>query len=217
VESELLKTLTTATREQLPETVERILDDRGAVQRIAEASYRHDNGFTKVVLGHRKTARVRFHVWSTTQTSESNVHNHRWDFASMVLAGSLRMEYYELVEGDVDPSDLDTVELEAFRYLPQRAQSHYDLRPVGPVLAARTSTAIGEAGYRYQLEHHRLHRVTAPVTPAVTCFLSAPARTDHTTVLRHPTAPPEDGRVERLTVAETRTELCLIRDLLEHR
>ncbi|MEJ2852824.1 MULTISPECIES: hypothetical protein [unclassified Saccharothrix] len=216
MESELVAALTAATRGRLPETVERVIDDLGMVRRVAEASYRHDNGFTKVVLGTRDNARIRFHVWATARTSESNVHNHRWDFASMVLAGALDMEYYEVLDRDTDPGSLDVVELEAFRYVP-RGGGPYDLRPLGPVLAARTSATTGEAGYRYHLRHHRLHRVTAPVTPAVTCFLSAPAATDHTTVLRHPTAPPEDGRVERLTVEETRAELALIRDLLDHR
>ncbi|MGW6936463.1 hypothetical protein ACWGE0_40850 [Lentzea sp. NPDC054927] len=212
--SDLLTLLSDVKRQRLPDLVERTLADKASVRRIAEISYRHDNGFTKLVVGATAQSRIRFHIWSTSQTSESNVHNHRWDFASMVLAGALHMEYFDIASGNVDPSRPEIVELEAFQYLPPSRQDCYELRRLGPVNAVRRSDIVADTGYLYQLAHDRLHRVTAPVTPAVTCFISAPAKTDHTTVLRHPAAPLEDGRVKRLTVAETRTELSMIRNLL---
>jgi hypothetical protein len=62
----------------------------------------HANGFLKLVVSEYPdgTSRERVHIWDAPFT-DANIHSHRWDFTSSVLAGSLRNEVYEY-EDDPD-------------------------------------------------------------------------------------------------------------------
>lgn len=94
--------------------LERMLDtvasDRALAGRIAADSTWHPNGFAKLNL-HRHDAphfRLRLHVWpgedlAPTEPECSNIHNHRWDFASVVLAGGIHIDEYEETSDFDDP------------------------------------------------------------------------------------------------------------------
>lgn len=81
-------------------------DDPDATREVAWRSYRHPNGFAKLVLHNAQPQFcVRMHVWGpgSGRRGETNPHSHRWDFASTVLvgAGLTITEYAECATGGV--------------------------------------------------------------------------------------------------------------------
>lgn len=53
----------------------------------------HANGFWKITLRRFSDgSRLRLHVW--TRALPGNIHNHRWDFSSVVLRGSLTETFF---------------------------------------------------------------------------------------------------------------------------
>ena len=61
---------------------------------VGGSSHRHPNGFEKLSL-YRSTAtdvRIRLHFWEDSARSEmSSIHDHRWHFASVVVAGLMKV------------------------------------------------------------------------------------------------------------------------------
>lgn len=77
----------------LRKTLTALLADRQRLAEIAEKSYFHPNGFAKVVLHADEHHGIRLHVWPAErdpQAGETDPHGHRWDFASWIVAGTLR-------------------------------------------------------------------------------------------------------------------------------
>lgn len=60
-------------------------------------SHAHENGFQKIGLFKSQTGlQIRLHVWySDSARDVSSIHNHRWDFVSAVLCGSLFARNYQ--------------------------------------------------------------------------------------------------------------------------
>ncbi len=119
--------------------LERLLDtvasDRSLARRIADDSYWHPNGFAKLNL-HRHHApqfRLRLHVWpgedlSPTEPECSNIHNHRWDFSSVVLAGGIHIDEYEETSDFDDPK---TVPCRRYSYEAAEGSLFGSLHPHG--------------------------------------------------------------------------------------
>lgn len=133
---------------------------------IAADSYWHPNGFAKLVLqGHADPEfHLRLHVWPNGSPNRpmfeiANIHNHRWPFASVVLAGGLHVEYFEETrEFDID----DPKVLPATRYSYAQAPG----APYGRLQMEGTVTllAVGGNSYgwpeRHSCEARELHLVT---------------------------------------------------------
>ena len=116
------------------------------LQSIARRSYRHGNGFLKIVLL-ENGYKLRLHIWLPGTPCEENVHDHRWSFASTVLCGSLRSELFAYL-GE-DPAG----EFREFRYEQRQA------KPVGRARLLRLSTEVYRAGDAYCLPREVLHRI----------------------------------------------------------
>ena len=58
------------------------------IEAITQKSIEHDNGFVKLVLQERTADGLgcRIHFWKPG-TFDSNIHSHRWNMASLILAG----------------------------------------------------------------------------------------------------------------------------------
>ena len=85
--------------------------DPAALTEVARRSSWHRNGFAKIVLDaddDPEGRKLRLHVWPAAEDDghlrgESDPHGHRWDFASVVLAGEgFDVVEYDLVERDGD-------------------------------------------------------------------------------------------------------------------
>lgn len=130
--------------------------DQEALQRY---SYKHANGFTKLVLARTDDDRfrLRLHFWPKDQ-ADQNVHDHRFRFWSVVLRGSIRSEIWvESGQGD---------DFSEYQYLPRRDSRSYSMRYVRHTRLARhseSSRAIG--GSSYFFDSNWLHTVSCSESP----------------------------------------------------
>lgn len=79
---------------QMIALLQAILADHTALEQISHRSYQHGNGFLKVVLLDRGY-KLRLHIWFAGQSCEENIHDHRWSFSSLILAGALTSEMWK--------------------------------------------------------------------------------------------------------------------------
>ncbi|MFF3150139.1 hypothetical protein ACFVRU_52675 [Streptomyces sp. NPDC057927] len=138
--------------------------------------YRHPNGFIKMKLltPGADAWSLRVHVWDRPVPS-SDVHNHRWDFASCVVSGRLIETQFDLErEGGDTP---------VFRLSKDAAGSyHYTKDGVGHLREGRVTQR--EVGQAYTLDHRVLHRADPDGGHLViTVVLQGPDLTRTTTVV----------------------------------
>lgn len=124
-----------------------------ALEQVAARSYAHDNGFTKIVLlnGRDGGGALRLHVWPPQEAdNRGNIHNHCWDFTSLVLAGNLEYEEYEEHQSG-------TTYARHLIYDPS-GDFEYVLRPLGTATLRITRAGTRVAGDAYFMSAETLHR-----------------------------------------------------------
>ncbi|MFC4013559.1 hypothetical protein ACFOY2_40465 [Nonomuraea purpurea] len=139
---------------ELPALLRSVLEDRSYLARVAAASYGHNNGFDKIVLaaGPDNRYKLRLHIWWPERDPHSeHVHNHRWTFASVVLAGEMEMEFFALTSGG-EP-------MQRYRYSHPPGEPHF-VRDWKDSVEVRTVFAetVGP-GSSYWLGESVLHRI----------------------------------------------------------
>jgi hypothetical protein len=122
-------------------------------------SYTHDNGFDKIVLFEDETTKMkmRLHIWDPVTTGSrmrQNVHNHRWDFASMILLGQSDQITYRFAEDSEEGE-----EFFHYRYYARGIKEHYDLEELGISKLVEIRREHFEAGELYCVVNEALHRV----------------------------------------------------------
>jgi hypothetical protein len=78
-----------------------LLNDTRATSACAERSFPHPLGFLKIVLAtHPNGEKLRLHVWPNGKECgvEQDIHDHFWDFCSVVLQGE--MEFLDFIPAD---------------------------------------------------------------------------------------------------------------------
>lgn len=131
--------------------------DAGCAMNLNRA-VRHPNGFLKIPLvGGTQSCRLFAHVWEDA-ASDGHIHDHRWDYESIVLAGVLSITAYQLVR---DSSGEDS--LYVAQHVP--CDGGFLLRDLNaaPVAATPVSTIDAECtlfGY-YSQAASLLHKVDA--------------------------------------------------------
>ncbi|WP_328912129.1 MULTISPECIES: hypothetical protein [unclassified Streptomyces] len=187
--------------------LEDVLADELWVRRIAERSYRHANGFDKMVIAvERGEYLVKFDVWWAGDARVDEApHNHRWDFESRVLAGRLDVRHY-----DVDPGGRG---FHRFRVLGFGRRDEF-VR-LGEVGLTGTFEAALPAGTRYFLHHRQLHSVTAlPDTTTITFSVQGPTAQERSEIVERSR---DRARVQALPAFaedEVRDRLAAMRDVL---
>lgn len=138
--------------------LEAVLTAPGLAHLIARRSYWHSNGFAKLVLAEDTATgiRVRLHAWldPTAAVEEPNIHNHRWEFASVVLGGS----GLEVRDFQVDRSGTSH---HAFAYRRPSAGPSV-LEPLGSAELLESSCSVVGPGTVYTCGTDEFHR-TRPV------------------------------------------------------
>src|SRR4051794_7248927 len=85
---------------ELSRLFEELNSDPGLREAIDASGQFHDNGFQKLVLYASEATELKLvlHFWppDDSRTDDDNIHNHRWDFSSVVLMGHLRSEVFQL-------------------------------------------------------------------------------------------------------------------------
>jgi hypothetical protein len=184
--------------------------------KLASASYHHPNGFDKLVLdvldGGQK---VVLHAWRPDREEvleDSNFHDHRWHFATAVLAGAYRFVEYE--EEPVDhPGGLLVHKHE---YRSSGAGQGYELHAAGQCrLRPRRSERLA-AGSVYLLECDTIHHITVDkATPTITLFVQgAPVRTCTRVFSKEPKGYARELDVHRFSTETYSARLRSVLDLL---
>jgi len=175
----------------LPRILELIRRDPERLTLSASASYRHRNGFDKIVLASPMASRQKLvlHLWQPSAAAEAadldHIHNHRWDFASVVLQGRLHLELYKKdIDGDIYTQ---------FRYRKSPGTRHsrslqdarrYQLEPCGTMPVSAQATAILTVGSTYTWSAELLHRAWAPPgATTATLIVQGPPIRKQTSVL----------------------------------
>lgn len=135
--------------------LEAILVDDKHLGSIASRSYAHYNNFDKLVLISSLEPRydLRMHVWwpkPYTKATE-NIHNHKWDFSSVLLKGSYSFELYE--------ESTNGREMYEYDYVTRSGSDTYQMPFLRRANLELMSEGCMRAGDSYSLPHNILHRV----------------------------------------------------------
>lgn len=164
----------------------------------AGRSHVHNNGFLKLSLWRDPAtqATIRLHVWRPGEDAGTpSVHDHRWSFASVVLAGRLSFSNFDLVEdsrGGWISHRVTDADAEGTKQ--QRRGERCELR--------RTCDYDLTAGGTHWVSHEQLHRTPPPSTFAATLVLTGPPQRRFSRVVT-PLGSPAPGAGD--TVASART------------
>jgi hypothetical protein len=146
----------------------------GSYDRLADIVGRslwHPNGFAKIVLLSHSSYKLRLHVWENETNAstviEGNVHNHGWDFSTILLAGSYRhQEFRSAADGD---------EFFAYKYRSDVEPGLYSLVATGNQTLRCVFDAYLSQGSRFTISSEVLHRVVPDARqPTVSLVLQGP-------------------------------------------
>jgi hypothetical protein len=140
-----------------------IIENRALLKESVKNSYVHDNGFDKIVLFAfpKLGFKISLHIWWTQygekhqHDQELRVHNHRWDFASVVLCGQILCQQFALSN---NPCDLEMYE---YRYFSPESQNFYKMECVGRARLQAVFDVLRNPAEPYTLLNSVLHRVTS--------------------------------------------------------
>lgn len=151
-----------------------LLRSEEALCGVQQRSYYHHNGFRKLVLLQNKAFKLRLHLWeANSERHHENIHDHRWNFASCLLAGS-----FQTVIWEEDPSGPE------FRlnctYTPAQGDGHYGVAENGHVRLRQKAVHTLHAGDLYYMPASTLHQVTDPGQgETITLMLTATPVLEH--------------------------------------
>ena len=188
-----------AERSSLRLTLTDVADDDERLREVVGRSYRHDNGFLKIVLLTRGDAKWRIHIWDPSSAGGphvSNIHNHRWDSAAALLCGGYRQQMFL----PVDESDTNDVVVRRHKYAPGSDLSPGgQLTASGAVCSLRLAVDIKTvAGSVIVADASTLHRViVSSDIYTASVFVNGPSKRDHTDVY-------SEDRLTRLESKENR-------------
>lgn len=159
--------------DDLVPVIQHILITPSLQQQLAECSYRHSNSFDKIVLATapKSQLKLRLHLWwksNDTPATICNIHNHRWDFVSVLLLGNLHIEEYS-----VGPNGTESYH---YQYRSPEDEDHYSVRFLGTKKLTCIYNTLISKGSSYELPHTTLHRALPVGEESVTAtlFLQGP-------------------------------------------
>jgi hypothetical protein len=160
-----------ADRRALSSLIRTMLADPEQLSRTASESYTHDNGFDKIVIlaPEHSGYKLRLHIWwpDHDKPYTENIHDHRWDFASVVLTGSCRNQIFRRAKGGESVHE--------YRYIRPEQRGSYVLSPVGEAEIYCTLDTSLVAGTYYTMHHTEFHRIVSDrLDLTSTLFLQSP-------------------------------------------
>lgn len=190
----------TATAEWQAALCETLLTDDAFAAEVAARSYRHGNGFLKVVLLDAGF-KLRLHLWLPGASCEENIHDHRWSIASTIIAGELHSEIW------ADAASADESDLLAREYCYLAAVDGWPAlaMPRAHTPLRRIERTCRRAGDSYALPASTLHRICNHGERLVaTLMCSGPAMAGHTRLIAGREGLLPEVAARRLSVAELR-------------
>ncbi|MFC1436102.1 hypothetical protein ACEZDB_36255 [Streptacidiphilus sp. N1-3] len=149
-----------------------VLEDPVLLRRVVGQSVWHPNGFAKIVLLSQHNYRLRLHFWNRPPgwpvALQENIHNHRWDFCTVILAGRYRHQEFRASAGGV--------KFFSYQYRKDSIDpGSYLLVPTGTGGLECAFDALLPSGTRYTMSSEVLHRVIRDsCAPAVSLVLEGP-------------------------------------------
>jgi hypothetical protein len=167
-----------AHQDAVAEYFQSILAQPEVMAAIAQRSYWHNNGFAKLILHKNDLGYcIRLHAWldfAAVVERAGNVHNHRWDFASVNLSGA------GLVSRNFLPGATGE-RYHAFSY--DRRATNFIFRPLGTVELGDQGESVVERGEVYICRTDQLHIVRPMPGPQMfTLVVQGPATLPAATV-----------------------------------
>lgn len=155
------------TADFLRELAETLRLDGPALARLTKQSYLHENGFVKATLFDSPDGRfrIRLHFWREVAKTRipQNIHNHRFDFFSTVLVGSLSNNIWDAARAGRSFSH--------YEYLPRLGQKSYTLSFKGEELLLPASERQIHRGGIYFLDKSELHTTGLGDGTIITLFV----------------------------------------------
>lgn len=151
--------------------IDEILEDKPLLNSIAKASYRNVTGFLKIVLatGNADDSwKIRLHFWELQEQKEFP-HNHKWDFFSKIISGSLSQDLYRLgFECDAESAysirePVSLMPVSEDGKLPCPCRDNYILKSKEKTEKAVSlqnyETSIVGSGESYYMPNHLIHTI----------------------------------------------------------
>lgn len=199
--AELRRILATATMADVLSIAREIEADGDQLARTAAFAYRHTNGFRKITLFRSDACCLRVHIWDDGASRAENIHNHRWGFASRVLAGTVSESRFELA-GPGRKAD-------EFGYVRAPGENFGSLERVREVELAQSGELVHGESSLYSMTTPEIHRINDDHSGAlITLVLTGSRREPRSLVYSAVDSRPIDDRTDNtLSVGETRQSL----------
>lgn len=207
-----------------------VLERPEELETMAEKSYRHANGFSKLVLSSSATHSLRLHIyWDDGRDNyHEDVHNHRWDFSSCTLKGALKQEFFKTQPSTTIATTAARVEkLRHYLYEPLAAGDkgcaekgpRFRTVYIGEEFIQKKGELTTPAGYGYRLRREELHRVCygSEMTITVVLYTAPYSQTcdlysDHE---QFDESPEQTHKTGSYSLEGIENDLTIVKDLLE--
>lgn len=199
--AELRRIVATATVSDILSIARELEEDREKLARTASFAYRHTNGFRKVTLFKSDACCLRVHIWEHGSSRAENIHNHRWGFASRVLAGTVSESRFELA-GPGKRAD-------EFGYVRAPGANSGLLERVREVELSQSGDLVHGESSLYSMTTQEIHRINDDYADGlITLVLTGSRREPRSLVYSAVDTRPIDDRADNtLSVEETRRAL----------
>ena len=143
--------------------VNSVLTDGAALERFSHDSYNHHNGFVKILLraAPDDRYRLRLHLWPTTDALAQNIHDHRFDFWSVVLLGTISNHIWTRGPGTLRYH---------YKYHSRAGNTTYVMERCSSVELTRSRRFRVEQGAHYYFDNSWLHTIECD-SAAITLML----------------------------------------------
>jgi len=189
------------------EIITQLMNNTERLRIVARASYMHKNGFAKITLEEEEGCKTRLHHYPVGAKADENIHNHRWDLDSTILAGSLPSHFY-VVDYDGDAEYLHA-------YRKRSSTGEYEIVVTGTCTPTKIASVSFEAGTNYKLSHRIHHRIGKVETPTITLMRTGQAVSGECDLINRVDRSGQTAEVEPpFTVQELRFHLEEIQDIL---
>lgn len=192
--------------------ISEVLETHERFKEVSRQSYVHVNEFDKYVLWTADNgARLVWHQWHYTN-SHYNIeyHNHRWNFLSHVVSGSLTEECMKLA-----PDENDGISVDHHIYNHHRGRDTYSLTRLARSALALDSSQTIDKGTTYFKSYKDVHRSWAREAHTNTIILQGPVVSAATDVyLPDGKQSQGDRLVERISDHRLRAALLELNALL---
>jgi len=158
--------------QNLESVVDMVTNNPGLWSDTLRSSYRHANGFHKIVLLQGPNFKLRLHHFVPDSTMNlppaEHIHDHRWPFASHIVKGNLCMDLFQLA--DVNSGNMPPTH--AFLYDSAKDEGGFNAMYEGLQNVVHLKNVTYEQGTTYHMQPEEMHRIVANSEPCTTLMLT---------------------------------------------